>query len=646
MQRRRKHLDLTQKELARRVGCSVATVRKLEGDERRPSKATAAALARALGVPDVEHAAFVGFARAGWADDPPPNPRPDLERPWRRLGSNGPRARPVPAPPPAATATRAVHVPLLGREGELARLEAALDEALAGSGSVVLVAGEAGHGKTFLMSAFAARAQAAHPELLVAVGACNAFSGGGDPFLPFRQVLKQLTGDIPDLHEIEPFEQARIARLRRFAVEGGITLLEQGPHLVDTFVPGARLRARLERERAAATAPWDAAQAVRDAQNQAGTGTLAQGALRSEATAVLTTMARHAPLLLLLDDLHWADPSSLELLLQLSRAVPAHPVLVVGALRPVTARHAEGDRHPLASSVHELERQFGDVVLDLGRSDGRAFLEALLDSEPNALGPAFREALWRQTAGQPLFTIELLRAMQERGDLVRDADGRWVEALELRWDALPARVAGALGERIDRLPPFAQEVLRVASVEGEVFTAEVIARVLGEDPLTVARAAGTELAADHRLIVPESVARGADGRLSRYRFRHNLIQRYAYDRIDMSERRYLHEAVADATVEAFGDEADPVAVALHYARAAAPERAAPFQRKAARRARDAGALVDAADAYRAVLENGALPGRHARAELQRELGDVLALLGERDAELGLLEQALAGFEET
>jgi len=111
-----------------------------------------------------------------------------------------------------------------------------------------------------------------------------------------------------------------------------------------------------------------------------------------------------------------------------------------------------GERHPLEPVLNELKRYLGDVWVDLAqteKAEGRQFVDALLDSEPNRLGEGFRQALFRHTGGHPLFTIELLREMQERGDLIED-EGRWVEGPTLNWGALPARVQGVIEERIGR----------------------------------------------------------------------------------------------------------------------------------------------------------------------------------------------------
>jgi adenylate cyclase len=100
-----------------------------------------------------------------------------------------------------------------------------------------------------------------------------------------------------------------------------------------------------------------------------------------------------------------------------------------------------------------------------------------LDIEPNRLGEDFRRAVFAHTGGHPLFTVEVLRAMQERGELVPEAEGRGVEGPSLDWERLPARVEAVIAERIGRLGEELRDVLAVASVEGEQFTAQVVAQI-------------------------------------------------------------------------------------------------------------------------------------------------------------------------
>ena len=115
--------------------------------------------------------------------------------------------------------------------------------------------------------------------------------------------------------------------------------------------------------------------------------------------------------------------------------------------------------------------------------------------------------LYRQTRGHPLFTVELLRGMQERGDLVQDPEGRWVEGPALDWETLPARVEAVIAERIGRLAQPLQAALRVASVEGEDFTAEVVARVRATDEREMVRRLSGELDRRHRLVRAQAIER-------------------------------------------------------------------------------------------------------------------------------------------
>ncbi|NIV32383.1 MAG: hypothetical protein GWN58_23960, partial [Anaerolineae bacterium] len=104
----------------------------------------------------------------------------------------------------------------------------------------------------------------------------------------------------------------------------------------------------------------------------------------------------------------------------LGRQLAGSRILLVGAFRPEeVALGRDGERHPLEPVVNEFQRDSGRVIVNLGQADRKGFVEALLDSAPNRLGPSFRQKLVRQTQGHPLFTVELLRGMQERGDLVQ-----------------------------------------------------------------------------------------------------------------------------------------------------------------------------------------------------------------------------------
>src|SRR5262249_39115146 len=149
-------------------------------------------------------------------------------------------------------------------------------------------------------------------------------------------------------------------------------------------------------------------------------------------------------------------------------------MLIVGTYRPDELAVSRGEMaHPLAEMVSELKRWHGDIWLDLGElaeADGRRFVEAYLDTQPNRLRPAFREALFERTGGHALFTVELLRELRKRDDLRQDADGQWIDGPAIDWNTLPARVEGVIQKRIQRLETDLRSILAIASIEGEIFT--------------------------------------------------------------------------------------------------------------------------------------------------------------------------------
>jgi tetratricopeptide (TPR) repeat protein len=194
--------------------------------------------------------------------------------------------------------------------------------------------------------------------------------------------------------------------------------------------------------------------------------------------------------------------------------------------------------------------------------------------------------LYRQTRGHPLFTIELLRGLQERGDLLQDPEARWVEGPALDWQTLPARVEAVIAERMARLPQALHSALAVASVEGEDFTAEVVARVLDTDERKTVQRLSSELDRRHRLVRALAIETLGSRRVSRYRFRHDLFQKYLYDNLDEVERAHLHEDVGNVLEELSEDQASEIAVHLarHFQEARITEKAIHYLHQAGEKA--------------------------------------------------------------
>jgi len=533
---------------------------------------------------------------------------------------------------------RYIEAPIfVAREHELAQLDGFLEKALASQGCVVFVTGEAGSGKTALVQEFSRQAQDTHADLVVASGNCNAYTGIGDPYLPFREILDLLSGGVEAKLAAGAITKKHALRLWNTLPCSVQALVETGPNLIDTFV----LREALL-DRAAACAPnqtdWltrlNRLMESKPSGSPSATG-VQQSDLFEQYTRVLQALAQRSPLLLVLDDMQWADLGSISLLFHLGRRLASNRLLILGTYRPEeVAIEKDGERHSLESVVNEFRREFGDIDVNVDQAEGRNFIDAFLDSEPNRLDNAFREMLYRQTQGHPLFTIELLRGLQERDDLIQDSAGYWVEGPSLDWKNLPARVEAAIRERISRLSGTLQRVLSVASVEGEDFAAEVLAQVLDLDGREIVQSLSNELVRKHRLINAKSIERLGTQRVSRYKFKSYLFQKYLYDNLDEAERAYLHEDVGNALVTIYGEQADQIAVQLvrHFEEAKVVEKAIYYLNKAGERAIHLSAYQEGtAHLNRGLALLEMMPDSNARTQLELDLQLALgiALVGLR-----------------
>jgi hypothetical protein len=525
----------------------------------------------------------------------------------------------------------------VGRERELDRLNRHFGRTLIGHGQVCFVSGEAGTGKTALVTEFARRIQEEHGALLVTLGSCNAQSGIGDPFLPFREILGLLAGDTDSMVRQGVISPENAKRLRTVLIRSVQVLVDLGPDLVNAFLPGAGLLAKVgtaTAKQAGWMARLDRMAQGPDDKKLPGDPITDQTRIFEQYTRVLQKLSTEHPLVLILDDLHWADASSISLLFHLVRRIEANRILIIGTYRPeeVTLGRA-GQRHPLEGVINEVGRYYGDISVDLTlaqETEGRRFVDALLDAEPNELGGDFRRALFQLTGGHPLFTVELLRALQIRGDLVQDDRGRWVEGPDLEWTALPARIEGVIEERIDRLDEELQQALSTASVEGRDFTAEVLAQVLQRDERLLVRRLSSEADRQHRLVRARDVRRVGQQRISLYQFVHNLYQRYLYDRLDQVERAYLHEDVGTALETLYGSQAEQIAgqLARHFQEAGIADKAISYHLQAARQAARSSAyeeviahLNQGLDLLRS--ETDIPEGAHYEVALQAALGTAL-----------------------
>jgi DNA-binding SARP family transcriptional activator len=446
--------------------------------------------------------------------------------------------------------------PFVGRHSELAQLNCYLRDALACRGRVAFISGEAGSGKTALMNEFACRAMQAHGDLLVAGGTCSTFGGLGDAFQPFREILETMIG-IASVPGTETGNSQEIARRMRNARPVLLqTLLEVGPNSTVTLLPAQDLLHRASEKIGSKTTLVSSLEAL-----AAQLGSTQYAATRLDSTIasessffmgtdlydqvvrLLHAISHCYPILILLDNLQWLDNASASLLFHLGSHLSGGRILLLGGYRPEDLVAAQGfRRHPLAAVLNEFQRRFGEAPIELSCSDGRAFVHAYLDSQPNHFDQDFRENLYRHTRGNALYTIELLDAMHARGEVVQDHTGHWIPGSSIDWELLPARLEAVITERLDRLNYANLSLLKVASMQGEVFDAGVLAQVVGASEEEVIASLSGPLSKQHRLVSPLGLIEKAGDRRSRYQFHGLLLQKYLYQSLDDVERKRLQHA--------------------------------------------------------------------------------------------------------
>ena len=252
---------------------------------------------------------------------------------------------------------------------------------------------------------------------------------------------------------------------------------------------------------------------------------------------------RQQPVVLVLDDLQWADKGSLLLLRHLAAAEQAMRVLILG-----TYRDSElSQTHPLTDTLAALHRLRGVSRIELAGLDDSgvvALLEAAAGQSLDAAGVGLAHAVYRETDGNPFFVSEVLRHLSETGAIYQDTSGRWVAESALEQLALPDSVRVVIGARVGRLGKDAGRVLSVASVIGRDFDLDLLARATktSEDDLLDILDAAASVA-----LVREVADTG------RYSFAHALIQHTLYEDLGHNRRARAHRQVAEALEDLCGD---------------------------------------------------------------------------------------------
>jgi tetratricopeptide (TPR) repeat protein/transcriptional regulator with XRE-family HTH domain len=520
LRRRRKALDLTQEQLAQSVSCSRFAIRKIEADERRPSKRLAERLADKLDIPAAERAAFLEIARAV-------RPAHQLQMDRTPLAaSDAPEARhPIAAAQEEAT-------PFVGRNNEFGQLAGLVTRLTAGTGYVVLIEGEPGIGKSRLMREVARYAE----ERGLVTLATNCYEI--ERAMPYQPVIDLATqalqlASTATLRTLAPVSLAEIAALVPAVAERFGAL----PPLSSDF-PEAR-QARLFRA----------------------------------IVQLVEALTASQQLVVLIDDVQWADDASVQFLHYFARQVARRPVLLACAYRD---EELDSDER-LAGLVDSLRREQHVRHMPLARlepGDAEALVESL--AHPQLSLPGLGARLHRETDGNPFFLTCMLHALTE-GDAPVGQTGEV---------PLPDALRASVRARLAHVARDARPALDVAAVLGRRFDFETLLAITREPEERL-------LSALESLVKRRLLREDSDG--GYYDFSHDKVREVVYRELGSARRVLLHRAVAETLeqrAEGEGSERD-ARLAEHYERAHVWTKALQYIVRTAERSQKLFAMRDA-----------------------------------------------------
>ncbi len=476
----------------------------------------------------------------------------------------------------------------VGRADALARLWAAFERARDGATSVVLIAGEPGIGKTRIVEELGRAARAAGAR--VYSGWCHE-GEGAPPYWPWTQVLRVVEREL-DLHALGPALRAAIDEVAR-------------------LVPGLR------KDEATGRAGAPPASERTDGRFR----------LYDAVATLLGALAARDPLVVALDDLHWADASSLRLLAFVAREARAR-LLLLGTYRPEDVDRAGAVGETLAA-LARLPGHERLMLEGLRRDEVLRFVAAQSGTDPD---PALVDAIFARTDGNPFFIRELVRLLE--------ADGPLAGARQASWQsAIPAAVQDVVAHRLARLRPDCRALLEVAAVVGREFPLDLLRQMSSRGGPEVAGLLG-EAESAH-------VIRSSSGGSAALHFVHALIQEYLYQDLGAARRLELHRSAAEALERVQHERLNPPLgeLARHWclgAMTADVAVVASYSLRAAWHALAAFAYEDAAALCRralCALDGLGVAAPEARCDLLTALADAEDGVGDGEAALAAVDQA-------
>jgi len=458
------------------------------------------------------------------------------------------------------------HRRFIGRQEEMGRLKELLRNAQEGKGATVLISGEAGIGKTRLTTEF--RHYAASEGALILSGACL-YQRETDPYMPFAEALRKLPVD--RMHPI-PFLQ---------------DVAGTPAHFGDANFETTKIYERTSR--------------------------------------LISTASEERPVLLIIDDLHWADRPSAMLMHYLAHALKESRVLTCGTYRPEDLNEEGG---VFGDILKRMSREHLFVEMPLARLD---YVETVQIAGSiiglDGIGTSFAKGLYKETEGNPLFIEEVLRTFMTESSTDR-LTPEALEKVDFASISMPRTIRDVIQRRVERLDPGARRIIEVAAVIGEHFRFPVITIAAEMDEIQAAENLETLLASE---LIKEDEGRET------YSFTHGKIRAEVYYGMSQSKRRILHKRVGLALDEDGIDRMEVYDLARHFWVGGEYQKGLKYAMEAGKRSTDAMASEQALGFYKMAL--GFLLDMGEGVENYQKRSDTLINIGDNYQALGKVEAA-------
>ncbi len=412
-----------------------------------------------------------------------------------------------------------------GRTDQLLRLRKAIGTLLQGGDvpNTIVLSGEAGIGKTTLLDTLVDKLRSSPDPPIVVRALCSTPLAGHDigeveALAPWLHIVSQLANEQNEnrVHGRSLVGKLALAWVRCIPVVGDV--LESAADTALILKGGDRKRAANNTQQ----------NPLRD-----------QEQMFRQCINLLSAISESSSLVVIIDDMHWSDTSSTNLLFSAARELLGRPIIFVVAYRPDEAAVSRGgEGHPIVQIVGELERYSAVEQIRVTPFDADAVVDVLRTRYPDYNPqPKFEGWLQRVSSGNPLFITQFLTTLEEDGR-IEQRSGRVAPGYQ---DVdVPESAQSVILERIRRLEPESRDLLRYASVEGETFSTRLLARVSEGGRLAMLRAL-RRIEEDHQVITSLGKQNVYGSETTLYRFSHTLVQRALYDSLGEEEREVVHE---------------------------------------------------------------------------------------------------------